>query len=170
MKKKMITLTIALLSSTYLLAHGVGNSWNNNYKSVHMMGNGGGSMMSNNSGYMMGDTSDTLHDSQIKVDSIDDGVSLSITFNNQESANKIQKILNEKQDQLKSYLKNIEVEITPIENGAIVQLTSEDESIVEQLQYDRGMIINHLIMSSSPGYAQGYGDCWSGQNSNTKVN
>lgn len=181
MKKKILTIAIALLSSTYLLAHGVGNGWNNNsqsgqmrggnYGHYQMMGNNGAHMMSGNyGGHMMGEAYNTLHNSNINVDSLDNGVKLTITSDDQENAAAIQKIINEKQDQLNDYLKNIDVEITSVDDGITVQLTSEDESIIKQLQYDRGMIVNHLVMSSAPDNAQGFGDCWSGQNTNTKVN
>ncbi len=189
MKKKMLTVAVALLSSTYLLAHGVGKGWNSNsqsgqmrggnYGHYQMMGNNGGHMMGGNygghmmgnwGGSIMGEAYNTLHNSNINVDSLDNGVKLTITSDDQENAAAIQKIISEKQDQLTDYLKNIDVEITSVDDGITVQLTSEDESIIKQLQYDRGMIINHLVMSAAPDNAQGYADCWSGQNNNTAVN
>jgi len=98
-----------------------------------------------------------MHDSQVKAEKTEKGVKLEVTAQSKDVQSLIKKELLDKQDELKSYFKGVDVAVNSMDTGVEVTLNADDSQTVEQLQHDGDGLIYQYLRDTVHGAWSGRG-------------
>ena len=158
MKKILLSLVAGITMTSLALAHG-GNSGSfgyncggPGYQRGGMMGGGyhHGGIGGPGYGYM--------HNYNVQPENLENGISLTFSGLSDQDLSEAKKVLENNKKQIVSYYPGSEVKIDSVEGKLIVAIVSENKGEVDQLQWDRGMIIFHTLNHGDA--RMGYGSRW----------
>lgn len=98
-----------------------------------------------------------MHNTDISVSKIGEGVKVSVTGTSDNTIDVIQKELQENEVPLKKYFKDVAVKIDKLDNGVELTFSSKDSKVVEQLQYYGSGLVYRFLQNRVHGDDAYYG-------------